>query len=208
MIQKEVNLVREKRYLFGIILLFFIFTISLFQFLSAGNTGDIGVDFSTGGMQCERTDTTAFWYNASNPAQDKINASNNCSVYKEMNGDFCCPTKDTLKYCDVNISVNGVCGDGRKITRCSDYKTKDECKADAGHVGNVSGTATTCGQSSTFYMSGQACVNVTDCSCYWNNANNSCNALANYSINCRDHIDDTGHCIWYALIEEDRKSVV
>jgi hypothetical protein len=125
-----------------------------------------------------------------------VNALENCSLYMNERIELgaCCPTSSVLSFCNSNNK----CGQGNPSFRCEDYKTDIDCLRDTMGAGvNSASKPALCGSSASFLNTiGNACVNVTSCSCFWNNAQRKCISRESkvMECDCDGCVYDYGSC--------------
>jgi hypothetical protein len=186
---------KESKFLLALGIIFFLSLSFVYS-----ESGQVSVNFFTGGMQCQKTATSANWFNSSSLQTIPVTSSGNCSRYSlGLNLPSCCPTGQA---CNFNT---GVCYYAN-IVRCDQYTLSSACNADDQKVGNNSvPNPSLCGVGPIYNYTSPAgvkyrCVNQTSCSCSW--ANGNCSALQNFTRQCYEvGIGDIisyneGHCTW------------
>jgi hypothetical protein len=188
---------------------FFILASSVF-FVS-GQSGSTNVNFSTGGITCERNTVPAAWFNYSSGVRTIVG---NCSLYYQPGYiGPCCPSD---QQCNVSKPINQGCYYW-PVTRCDQYLDRVTCNADTQDVGEDSvGDPANCNTNSAVFTyngnltayRGLRCTNSTSCECDWNGT--SCLAVKAESMNCRNRSapngnarEDTGQCVYSVSLLQD-----
>ncbi|MBM3247659.1 hypothetical protein FJZ17_03930 [Candidatus Pacearchaeota archaeon] len=155
--------------------------------------------FNTGGVYCTKTISSSSWINATSGVVLAANSQDSCNKYTIPGYiNSCCPIGLTC-----NASANSEAGkcisapvDVYRV--CSDYKDSLSCINDDQKLGNKSiGSNITCGIGPLYSIGTDICVDKTDCGCIWNSTRNVCQALTNYTQNCKlGGSKNRGLCIW------------
>lgn len=174
--------------------------------LISGQTGTAYVNFSTGGMICERTSSTATWESANTSISLISSPGGNCSLYY-IPGEVqsCCPLD---QQCDFE---EGDCYYW-PVTRCDQYLDEETCDDDSDDAAEDSvADASVCDtRSSYFTYDGEKCLNYTSCECQWDDEEDECLADVSIDRQCRDpsggstsHGTAIGDCYYYVSIFEN-----
>ena len=204
-------------------LLFLVFLVSVVSFFIlassvffvSGQSGSTNVNFSTGGITCERNTVPAAWFNYSSNVRTIVG---NCSLYYQPGYiGPCCPNQ---QQCNVSKPINQGCYYW-PVTRCDQYLDRVTCNADTEQVGDDSvGDPANCNTNSAIFTypsngpltayRGLRCTNSTSCECLWNSTTASCLAVKAESMNCRNRSassgnarEDTGQCIYSVSLLQD-----
>lgn len=174
------------------------------QITGEGSEININVNQGSAEMDCNKTSTTAFWYNLTTGAkiEDITDTSGNCSKFATAG---CCPSSKPYCWTDGRCHVEG--------KYCSNYDTAASCNGASGDA-DLFGVgrsyafldSSICGPRESFYSSDILCTNITFCGCIWQN--NECEEIANFTSVCDDGTPGgkkTSYesCSWSSVVIQD-----